>query len=54
MIRVHLSLEAAPPWRQGDNRAGIYQYFVKVCVDTAALLDAADQWDLALTSFPNR
>ncbi len=54
VIRVHLSLEAAPPWRQGDNRADIYQYFVKVRVDTAALLDAADQWDLALASFPNR
>jgi hypothetical protein len=47
-------LEAAPPWQQGDNRTDIYQYFVKVRVDTAALLDAADRWDLALASFPNR
>jgi hypothetical protein len=54
VIRVHLSLEAAPPWQQGDNRTDIYQYFVKVRVDTAALLDAADRWDLALASFPNR
>ena len=54
VIRVHLSLEAAPPWKQGDDRAAIYQYFAEVRVDTAALLHAADQWDLALASFPTR
>lgn len=54
VIRVHLSLEAAPPWQQGDDRADIYQYVVEVRVDTAALLHAADQWDLALASFPTR
>ncbi|MFG2814028.1 hypothetical protein [Streptomyces sp. NPDC048410] len=53
-IRVHLSLEAAPPWQQGDDRADIYQYVVEVRTDTAALLRAADQWDLALASFPPR
>lgn len=54
VIRLHLSLEAAPPWQQVDDRADIYQYFVEVHVDTAALLHAADQWDLALASFPTR
>jgi hypothetical protein len=54
VIRLHLSLEAAPPWRQGDHKVDIYQYFVNVRVDTAALLHAADQWDLALASFPTR
>ncbi len=54
VIRLHLSLEATPPWQQGDDRASIYQYFVEVRVDTAALLQAADQWDLALASFPTR
>lgn len=53
-IRLHLSLEATPPWRQGDDRPDIYQYFVEVRVNTAALLHAADQWDLALASFPTR
>ncbi|MFF0382115.1 hypothetical protein [Streptomyces sp. NPDC004286] len=53
-IRVHLSLEAAPPWQQGEDRADIYQYVVEVRTDTAALLRAADQWDLALASFPPR
>lgn len=54
VIRLHLSLEATPPWQLGDDRADIYQYFVEVRVDTAALLRAADQWDLALASFPTR
>ncbi|WP_119732036.1 WapI family immunity protein [Thermomonospora amylolytica] len=54
LIRVHLSLEAAPPWRQGDDGADIYQYAVEIRTDTAALLHAARQWDLALTSFPTR
>ncbi|MER8072694.1 hypothetical protein ABTZ59_30885 [Streptomyces sp. NPDC094034] len=54
VIRVHLSLEAVPPWQQGDGRADIYQYVVEVRVDRAALLHAADQWDLLLASFPTR
>jgi hypothetical protein len=54
VIRVHLSMEAAPPWQQGENGADIYQYFVEAQVDMAALLRAADQWDLALASFPTR
>nr|WP_246212560.1 hypothetical protein [Streptomyces abyssomicinicus] len=54
MIRVHLSLEAAPPWQQGDDGPGIHQYVVEVGTDTAALLHAAARWDLALTSFPPR
>ncbi|MER7701239.1 MULTISPECIES: hypothetical protein [unclassified Streptomyces] len=53
-IRVHLSLEAAPPWQQGDDGADIYQFVVEVRMDAAALLHAADQWDLALASFPPR
>nr|WTB35571.1 hypothetical protein OG781_44550 [Streptomyces sp. NBC_00830] len=54
VIRIHLSLEAAPPWQQGDDGADIYQYFVEVRMDTVALLHEADQWDLALDSFPAR
>lgn len=53
-IRVHLSLEAAPPWQQGDDGADIYQYVVEVRMDAAELLHAADQWDLSLVSFPPR
>ncbi|MFE4540906.1 hypothetical protein ACFRKB_38570 [Streptomyces scopuliridis] len=54
VIRVHLSMEAAPPWQRGENRADIYQYFVQAQADTPALLRAADQWDHALASFPAR
>jgi hypothetical protein len=54
VIRVHLSLEAAPPWRHGDDRADVHQYFVAVRADRAALLHAADEWDRALATFPER
>lgn len=54
VLRVHLSLEAAPPWQQGDNGTDIYQFVVEVRLDTAALLEAADQWELGLASFPTR
>ncbi|WEV27121.1 hypothetical protein OYE22_19405 [Streptomyces sp. 71268] len=54
VIRVHLSMEAAPPWQRGDDDADIYQYYVETRVGMAALLRAADQWDLALASFPVR
>ncbi|MFF4958800.1 WapI family immunity protein [Streptomyces sp. NPDC001222] len=54
VVRVHLSLEALPPWRQGGDKTDIYQYVVEVRVETAALLHAADQWDLGLASFPPR
>lgn len=54
VLRVHLSLEAAPPWQQGDDGTDIYQYVVEVRLDTVALLHSADQWDLALASFPTR
>ncbi|MER7177095.1 WapI family immunity protein [Streptomyces mesophilus] len=51
VIRVHLSLEAAPPWQRGDD---VYQYAVGVRMDAAALLHAADQWDRALMRYPSR
>ncbi|MFE7113392.1 hypothetical protein ACFU98_44670 [Streptomyces sp. NPDC057575] len=43
VIRVHLSLEAAPPWQQDEDRADIYQYVVEVRLNAAVLLHAADQ-----------
>lgn len=54
VIRVHLSLEAAPPREQGDDSADIYQYFVEVRMSEETLLHEADQWDLALDAFPAR
>ncbi|MBD0842012.1 hypothetical protein [Streptomyces sp. TRM68416] len=54
VIRVHLSLEAAPPWQRGDDGADVYQFAVEIRTDAAALRHAADQWDLALVPFPPR
>ncbi|WP_404962138.1 hypothetical protein [Streptomyces sp. 147326] len=54
VIRVHLSLEASPPWQQGEDKAGIYQYFVEVRANTETLLQVADQWDRDLEPFPTR
>ncbi|MET9131806.1 WapI family immunity protein [Streptomyces antibioticus] len=54
VLRVHLSLEAAPPWQQVDDGADIYQFFVEVRLDKAALVHAADEWEVALASFPTR
>ncbi|MFK4687103.1 WapI family immunity protein [Streptomyces pristinaespiralis] len=54
VLRVHLSLEAAPPWRHGDDAPDIYQHTVELQLNTAALHHAADQWELALALFPTR
>ncbi|MFD7342510.1 hypothetical protein ACFV98_42155 [Streptomyces violascens] len=54
VIRVHLSLEAAPLWQQCDDGADMYQYVVELSMDAAALLHAADQWELSLVPFPPR
>ncbi|WP_433544207.1 WapI family immunity protein (plasmid) [Streptomyces sp. CA-294286] len=54
VIRVHLSLEAAPPWQRGDDRPAVHQYSVDVRTETTALLHAADQWEHALAPLPSR
>ncbi|MFE1321405.1 hypothetical protein [Kitasatospora phosalacinea] len=54
VVRVHFSLEALPPWERGEDGADVYQYFVGLRVDAAALLRAADEWDRALAAFPAR
>ncbi|MFV0126369.1 hypothetical protein ACLGI4_01370 [Streptomyces sp. HMX112] len=54
VLRVHLSSEGAPPWGRAEGGAELHQYVVEVRLDTAALLRAADEWDLALASFPAR
>ncbi|MEV7541123.1 hypothetical protein [Streptomyces sp. NPDC089915] len=54
VLRVHLSLEAAPQWERGDDGADVHQYVVEVGLDAAALLHAADEWDLSLAPFPPR
>lgn len=54
VVRVYLSMEASPPWQQGEDRPDIYEYAVEVRTDAAGLLRAADDWDRALAPFPAR
>ncbi|TXS48268.1 hypothetical protein [Streptomyces sp. t39] len=54
LVRVHLSLEALPPWHQGDDRPDIYQYGVDVRVRPGDLRAAAEAWADALDAFPAR
>jgi hypothetical protein len=53
VMRVHLSLEAAPPWRRGYGD-DLFQYTVELQADEPGLLNAADQWDADLARFPPR
>ncbi|MEV7087256.1 hypothetical protein AB0O07_15360 [Streptomyces sp. NPDC093085] len=52
VVRVHLSLEAAPPQPNGD--LDIYQYAIDIETDRAGLMRAADDWGQGLTQFPSR
>ncbi|TDC24711.1 hypothetical protein E1265_08875 [Streptomyces sp. 8K308] len=51
-LGVRLSHESMPPWCAGDERWGEYEF----AVDTTAerLRRAAEEWELALRSFPPR
>ncbi|WP_184764784.1 WapI family immunity protein [Streptomyces griseoloalbus] len=53
VLRVHLSLEAAPPRRQNEN-PDLYQYVIDVETDQAELMRAAEEWDQRLARFPLR
>ena len=54
VIRVHLSLEARPPWLRGNAEPDIFEYFVAVGVSLDDASAAADDWDQGLASFPER
>ena len=54
VVRVHLSLEAAPPWQQDEEAEYLYEFTVDVHLDTEALLGAADGWSAELSPFPVR
>ncbi len=53
MVRVHLSLEASPPWRP-DTEGDLAPYEVEIELTEAGLLSAADEWDRELRAFPAR
>ncbi|MGI5196209.1 WapI family immunity protein [Streptomyces sp. CA-288835] len=54
VLRVHLSLEAAPPRRRHDENLDLYQYVVEIETDRATLMRAAEEWDQHLAQFPLR
>ncbi|MEU9115200.1 hypothetical protein AB0D04_26300 [Streptomyces sp. NPDC048483] len=54
VLRVHLSLEAAPPWRQHDEDLDLFQYVIEVESDRTELIRAADEWDRCLAQLPLR
>ena len=53
-VRVHFSLEAVPPWLDGDQRPDIFDYVVLIRISAAELADAADSWTRDLTQYPKR
>ncbi|MGC0314397.1 WapI family immunity protein [Kitasatospora acidiphila] len=54
VLRVHLSLEAAPPWQPDDDGDEIHQFAIEIPCDAAALTAAADAWSAELAAFPAR
>lgn len=53
VVRVHLSLEASPPWRP-DFEGDVVPYEVEIELTEIELLRAADEWDRELLTFPDR
>ncbi|GAP47568.1 putative uncharacterized protein [Streptomyces azureus] len=54
VLRVHLSLEAAPPRRRHDENLDLYQHVIEIETDRAELTRAAGEWDQRLAQFPLR
>ncbi|SDD28679.1 hypothetical protein SAMN05216410_3116 [Sanguibacter gelidistatuariae] len=54
-IRVHLSLEAEPPWLTGYADGGdLYSYFVEISSSLNDLASATEAWALDVAAFPER
>jgi hypothetical protein len=53
-VRVHFSLEAAPPWLDGDQRTDTFDHVVLIRLPAAELADAADSWTRDLAQYPER
>jgi hypothetical protein len=50
-VRVHFALESMPVGQSGDGRD---LFWVEIAVTAADLDSAADEWDKALSAFPDR
>jgi hypothetical protein len=53
-LRVHLSLESAPPWERGPGGPDLFDFFVEVDLTPAALAAAQSDWGRELAAFPVR
>ena len=54
-LRVHLSLEALPPWsRDSADRPEVLAFFVVVDLSTQELTTAASEWTVELAPFAER
>jgi len=53
-IRVHLSLEALPPWLAHADGTELFEFFVVVGLSRANLARAAQDWERELAMFPER
>jgi hypothetical protein len=53
-IRVHLSLEAAPPARSHDEDHGLYSFFVTITCARDEVRLAGEQWAREIAAFPIR
>jgi hypothetical protein len=51
VVRVHLSLESAPPWEQD---ADLLSFFLEMTVTSDQLRAAAGQWTAESAAFPER
>jgi hypothetical protein len=53
-LRIHLSLEASPPWLQEPDRPALFDYFLVIDLSIEDLAAAAEEWDNDCKPFPVR
>jgi hypothetical protein len=53
-LRVHFSLEALPPWEQGEERTEMFEYYVPLQATLDDVSRAAADWESELAAFPER
>ena len=54
ILRVHFSLESAPPWSGEERRVSTSQFFVRCWLSEEAVHLAAAQWLDEVSEFPER
>ena len=51
LVRVHFALESMPLGQRDDD---LDQFWIEIAVAAADLVSSADEWDKALSAFPDR